>query len=102
MKEEIKSARLVIQSERGTRPGSGLVGMLVRGKEESEFMFSEAATSWMGRRKSRQVYKKKNVALSLPPHPRGRAERASPLAQHPPARRAGRDVLEGRRGHAPC
>ena len=26
MKEEIKSARLVIQSERGTRPGSGLVG----------------------------------------------------------------------------
>ncbi len=65
MKEEIKSARLVIQSERGSSPGSGLVGMLVRGKEESEFMFSEAATSWMGRRKSRQVYKKKNVALSL-------------------------------------
>lgn len=64
MKETIKDAKIQILSESGIRPGGILLGILSTG-HEGDFMFQENAATWVGRRKSRQVFKKRNVALSL-------------------------------------
>lgn len=64
MKEQIQKTRLLVESEEPLCPGGTMWGVLMRGGGR-DFAFSEAANTWIGRRKSRRVFHTKNVTLRL-------------------------------------
>ena len=64
MKEQIQKTRLLVESEEPLCPGGTMWGVLMRGAGR-DFAFSEAANTWIGRRKSRRVFHTKNVTLRL-------------------------------------
>lgn len=65
MNEKFEKARLLVRSSRGVKKEKPLMGVLTQGTSERDFLFDEAALSWVGNRRSRRVFKKGPVAMSL-------------------------------------